>query len=67
MGDPKRLFIGGNGSLYRIKSYEGTWENDVQNGKGRLLFTRFNFNFIYYQLNFSTVIFLRGSNKIQWR
>ena len=36
MGDAKRLFIGGNGSLYRIKSYEGQWEDDMQNGKGWL-------------------------------
>lgn len=33
-GDPKRLFIGGVGSLYRIRQYEGMWVDDVRQGSG---------------------------------
>jgi hypothetical protein len=33
-GDPKRLFIGGVGSLYRFKQYEGQWKNDEKEGEG---------------------------------
>lgn len=34
MGDPKRLYIGGVHSLYRVKSYSGAWEDDRQQGIG---------------------------------
>jgi hypothetical protein len=34
MGDPQRLFIGGVGSLYRVKAYEGKWEDDRKQGPG---------------------------------
>ena len=29
MGDPKRLFVDGVGTLYRMKEYSGTWCEDV--------------------------------------
>lgn len=34
MGDPKRLFIGGVQSLYRVQAYTGTWEGDKKQGIG---------------------------------
>ena len=34
MGDPKRLFIGGVHSLYRVQAYSGAWEDDQQQGQG---------------------------------
>jgi hypothetical protein len=36
-GDPKRLFIGGVGSLYRFRLFEGMWEEDVREGPGSKL------------------------------
>lgn len=29
MGDPKRMFVDGVGSLYRMKEYNGTWCENV--------------------------------------
>ena len=34
MGDPKRLFIGGVQSLYRVQAYTGAWEDDKKEGTG---------------------------------
>ena len=34
MGDPRRLFIGGVHSLYRVQAYSGAWEDDKQQGQG---------------------------------
>mmetsp|Transcript_25731 Transcript_25731/g.43349 ORF Transcript_25731/g.43349 Transcript_25731/m.43349 type:complete len:550 (-) Transcript_25731:116-1765(-) len=33
-GDAKRLFIGGVGSLYRFRLFDGMWQNDVREGHG---------------------------------
>lgn len=38
-GDQNNLYIGGVGSLYRLKGYEGAWENNVREGKGRQTFS----------------------------
>lgn len=38
MGEPKRMFIGGKGSLYRIKEYIGMWEDDEKHGMGILTY-----------------------------
>jgi hypothetical protein len=33
-GHPKRLFIGGVGSLYRFRLHEGQWLDDIRTGHG---------------------------------
>lgn len=38
-GDPERLMIGGVDSLYRIESYQGTWENNIKDGQGIMTYT----------------------------
>jgi hypothetical protein len=37
-GDAKRMFIGRYGSLYKPIRYEGTWENGVRHGEGKLIY-----------------------------
>jgi hypothetical protein len=38
VGDPERYFIGGNDSLYRVKEYTGTWEDNEKHGSGILTY-----------------------------
>ena len=38
IGDPKRMYIGKYGSLYKPIKYEGEWENGVQHGNGKFTF-----------------------------
>lgn len=35
MGDPERLYIGGVGSLYRVQSHKGSWDDDKIEGEGQ--------------------------------
>lgn len=39
LGDANRLFIGGVGSLYRMSSFTGTWDNGVRSGIGVMTYT----------------------------
>ena len=39
MGDHQRLFIGGVGSLYRVREYIGTWEDGIREGNGKIIYT----------------------------
>ena len=39
MGDSNNLFIGGIGSLYRMKFYKGEYQNGVREGSGVLTYT----------------------------
>ena len=38
LGDAKRLYIGGVGSLYRTFKYSGNWEHNERNGTGVLTY-----------------------------
>lgn len=37
-GDEQRLFIGFNGSLYRIREYTGMWIEGIRHGKGKVTY-----------------------------
>jgi len=39
IGDPYRLFIGGKGSLYRLKEFVGCWDDDVRQGIGKAVYS----------------------------
>jgi len=68
-GDEKRLFIGFNGSLYRIQEYSGMWEDGIRQGKGKITYINGDIlegSFVNGQPNGNVRVVFAATKKKQW-